>query len=45
MEKETEVKTDKRRLKSRTKIKEAFGITVPYWTDSLKSCINNLKHG
>ena len=27
----------------KTKIKETFGITVPYWTDSLKKCINNLK--
>ena len=27
----------------KTKIKKAFGIKVPYWTDSLKKCINNLK--
>ncbi len=27
----------------KTKIKETFGIKVPYWTDSLKMCINNLK--
>ena len=27
----------------KTKIKQAFGIKVPYWTDSLKKCINNLK--
>ena len=27
----------------KTKIKTVFGITVPYWTDSLKICINNLK--
>ena len=26
----------------KTKIKETFGISVPYWTDSLKKCINNL---
>lgn len=26
----------------KTKIKETFGIKVPYWTDSLKSCMNNL---
>ena len=26
----------------KTKIKQTFGITVPYWTDSLKKCINNL---
>ena len=26
----------------KTKIKETFGITVPYWTDSLKKCMNNL---
>lgn len=27
----------------KTKIKETFGISIPYWTDSLKICINNLK--
>lgn len=27
----------------KTKIKETFNIKVPYWTDSLKKCINNLK--
>lgn len=27
----------------KTKIKETFGIEVPYWTDSLKVCIKNLK--
>ena len=27
----------------KTKIKEVFGVSVPYWTDSLKQCINNLK--
>ena len=27
----------------KTKIKESFGVGVPYWTDSLKKCINNLK--
>lgn len=27
----------------KTKIKETFGIKIPYWTDSLKVCINNLK--
>lgn len=27
----------------KTKIKETLGIKVPYWTDSLKTCINNLK--
>lgn len=26
----------------KTKIKETFGIKIPYWTDSLKKCINNL---
>lgn len=26
----------------KTKIKETFGIKVPYWTDSLKKCIANL---
>ena len=26
----------------KTKIKKTFGIEVPYWTDSLKKCLNNL---
>ena len=26
----------------KTKIKQTFGIVVPYWTDSLKKCLNNL---
>lgn len=26
----------------KTKIKETFGIKVPYWTESLKKCINNI---
>ena len=28
----------------KTKIKETFGITIPYWTDSLKKCISNIKN-
>lgn len=28
----------------KTKIKETFGIRIPYWTDSLKSCIIKLTH-
>ena len=27
----------------KTKIKETFGIKIPYWTDSLRTCIKNLK--
>ena len=27
----------------KTKVKEVFGIQVPYWMDSLRKCINNLK--
>ena len=27
----------------KAKIKDTFGITIPYWTASLKTCINNLK--
>lgn len=27
----------------KTKIKETFGISIPYWTESLKRCISNLK--
>jgi len=26
----------------KTKIKETFGVEVPYWTDSLKQCIKNI---
>lgn len=26
----------------KTKIKESFGITIPYWTDSLRKCIKNI---
>jgi dTDP-4-dehydrorhamnose reductase len=28
----------------KTKIKETFGIRIPYWTESLKQCIANLKN-
>ena len=28
----------------KTKVKETFGITIPYWTTSLKKCIDNLKN-
>lgn len=28
----------------KSKIKSVFGVEVPYWTDSLKKCITNLKH-
>ncbi len=28
----------------KTKIKEAFGVKVPYWADSLKTCIDNLSN-
>lgn len=27
----------------KTKIKETFGIKIPYWTDSLRKCLANLK--
>lgn len=27
----------------KTKFKQTFGLRVPYWTDSLKACIKNLK--
>ena len=26
----------------KTKIKETFGLRIPYWTDSLKRCLKNL---
>lgn len=28
----------------KTKIKETFGIRIPYWTDSLKICMDNMKN-
>lgn len=28
----------------KTKIKETFDVTVPYWVDSLKTCMKNLKN-
>lgn len=28
----------------KTKIKETFGLKIPYWTESLKTCINNLNY-
>ena len=28
----------------KTKIKETFGLKIPYWIESLKTCINNLKN-
>lgn len=28
----------------KTKIKEVFGVEVPYWTDSLRKCIANMKN-
>ena len=27
----------------KTSIKETFGVTVPYWTDSLKQCLKNIE--
>ncbi len=27
----------------KTKIKETFGVSVPYWTDSLKQCVKKMK--
>lgn len=28
----------------KTRVKETFGITIPYWTDSLKKCVHNLNN-
>lgn len=28
----------------KTKIKETFGLSIPYWMDSLEVCLENLKH-
>ena len=28
----------------KTKVKDTFGISIPYWTESLKKCISNLKN-
>ena len=29
----------------KTKVKETFGIEIPYWMDSLRQCIENIKNG
>ena len=29
----------------KTKVKETFGIEIPYWMDSLRLCIENIKNG
>ncbi len=29
----------------KTKIKETFGLKIPYWTDSLKRCLDNMNEG
>lgn len=28
----------------KTKVKETFGVKVPYWTDSLRLCVRNIKY-
>ena len=28
----------------KTKVKETFGVKIPYWTESLKKCISNLQY-
>ena len=28
----------------KTKIKETFGVKIPYWLDSLKKCMNNINN-
>lgn len=28
----------------KTKMKETYGLSIPYWTDSLKKCINNIQN-
>jgi len=27
----------------KTKVKETFGIKIPYWIDALKTCMDNMK--
>ncbi len=39
----SKVKRPAQSVLDKTKIKNTFGITVPYWTDSLKKCIKNLQ--
>ena len=39
----SQVKRPSYSVLDKTKIKQAFGVSVPYWTDSLKQCIKNLK--
>ena len=38
----TPVKRPAYSVLDKTKIKETFGIRIPYWTDSLKTCMHNM---
>lgn len=39
----SEVKRPAFSVLDKTKIKETFGVTVPYWTDSLRLCVNQFR--
>lgn len=39
----SQVKRPSYSVLDKTKVKETFGLSIPYWTDSLRKCINNLK--
>ena len=39
----TKARRPKYSVLDKTKVKETFGITIPYWLDSLEDCISRLK--
>jgi dTDP-4-dehydrorhamnose reductase len=39
----TKARRPKYSVLDKTKVKETFGVTIPYWLDSLEDCISRLK--
>ena len=39
----TKARRPKYSVLDKTKVKETFGVTIPYWLDSLEDCVSRLK--
>ena len=39
----TKARRPKYSVLDKTKVKETFGVSIPYWLDSLEDCISRLK--
>ena len=39
----TKARRPKYSVLDKTRVKETFGVTIPYWLDSLEDCISRLK--